>query len=533
MECDICSNYISSDPGLHCPACARVTLYPHRINYATTLLEKNSLARKVEDTVKVRQAEAGQQHEKSELEKAAKKLEYVTQIAEADEIRRRIDRIMQQNDILRERIAVYKRQISQQKSSMQARRTELVGKQTEFEKNKDVTLDSARKSIKTLNSRHNKQHKETVADRTYLCKEAARLAGLRRVPGTSPSSSDRDLYDYVIAKLTLPDLRDLNHANPHQLSAGLNSCVLLLHTVCLYLGVRLPAEVVAPHKDWPLPTIFSISSSYLSTDHERQAPFPYLMPTSPSASKILDKHTKGQPRPRPLFLDRKLVQLARDDASLYSLTVEGIALFAWDVAWLCRTQGVPVATDNWEEICSIGKNLWTLLVHAPDRTQAPPPVSQASPRTDAAVRRSSTTTKEAGSLAGHARTSAPPKFGSLSHGTSHSFLRSALGTPAYPATSFSSSSSSSTTTFSATDDAVSNWKFASPMRFIDKLKAALLNDMSGLEWEMLDGEGGGFEEDMQAGMGALQARQQGPGTSGWTKLKSRAMSPLASSAQAS
>ena len=56
--------------------------------------------------------------------------------------------------------------------------------------------------------------------------------------------------------------------------------------------------------------------------------------------------------------------LARDDAIAYGAFVDGIALLAWDIAWLCKSQGMDISGGKgggWEEICAMGKNLWMLL----------------------------------------------------------------------------------------------------------------------------------------------------------------------------
>lgn len=97
------------------------------------------------------------------------------------------------------------------------------------------------------------------------------------------------------------------------------------------------------------------------------------------------------------------------------------------------------------------------------------------------------------------------------------------------------------------------WKLASPVRIIEKVKAALASERMGAEWEMLedgeweedgnasagkDGREGGGDDgkvgDTAAGGKAVSGAREGldggekgkdgkgTGTSGWTKLKSRA-----------
>ena len=195
---------------------------------------------------------------------------------------------------------------------------------------------------------------------------------------------------------------------------------------------------------------------------------------------------RAEPRPRPLFLHQSLVKLAKDDALGYAFFLEGVTLLAWDIAWLCWTQGVTEEISSWEDICAVGRNLYKLLILGPrDKSET---------------------------------------FGRRSHGTSHSLIGEAAGM-----------------------DHLRGWKFQSHLKIVDKLKAALLNDMTNAEWELLDQED--LEMDRQEGVEdeavlirpkrlpgeatgqsrdrTLQSARQGAEVSGahegngWTKLKNR------------
>ena len=521
MECDICSSYTTGVPGLHCPACARAAIYDLRIQYANTLVSRGTLAREVETFVKRSKDDAVTNLEAND---AAAALRHSAQLEEAEEARRRIERIMQQNEILRERISGYKDQVAQRKADIARRRAELQAHREEAEQTSDTPMTAIQSSIKTLTSRHDRQHRHLVQARASLCAQAARLSHLRKTRILDSDNLEQDVY--TIAGLPLPDLRTLNHVNPRELSAAIASASDLVSTICLYLGLRLPAELTAPHEAWPHPTICSISSSYLHTTHDRKPTFPNYASPSPSPGI-------SRSRPRPLFLDKKLVQLARDDPALYSLFIEGIALFAWDVAWLCRVQGMAVAEDKWEDICDIGRNLWMLLMETPGQSKSVEAPGSAPLKGDAVQRYGTGVRAKPAASPGAAPTSttAAPSFGVFSHGTSHSFLRSAISTTASASTSNSTSNSTTTSTSTNTSSkpTPTPWKFASPTHLIDKLKAALNADMSGLEWEMLDGEAGGIEEDMQAALGvggvhagiASGGSGAGSGRSGWMKVRER------------
>jgi len=296
-----------------------------------------------------------------------------------------------------------------------------------------------------------------------------------------------------------------------------------------YLSLRLPAEITLPHRDYPGATIFSPRSSYTST----QVPFPGSTPlhssnVSPSASRNGDLH--ALPRPRPLYLEKKLPVLSKEDPISYSLFVEGVTLLAWDIAWLCWTQGLHVSSNSWEDICALGKNLWQLLVEVPQLRS----ISKVTTRND--------TGSDSTPFQGPTSRSEPQKesyprvsLGEYSHGSARSYLGGAKGT-----------------------ELMQGWKFQSPVKVIDKVKSMLLGELAGAEWEILDerefeGAGRGAEDeeailiedtrtaagppsdeptDMEAGAipasGGHATRDDGTaggatakGTSGWTKLKSR------------
>jgi hypothetical protein len=127
-----------------------------------------------------------------------------------------------------------------------------------------------------------------------------------------------------------------------------------------YLGLRLPSEITLPHKDYPHPTIISPEESW----EGKKTPFPGLTPShssnnSPEASRTLD----GTPMPKAmvLFLDRSLPHLQEEDKVAYATFIEAVAHLGYNVAWLCRSQGMKDEVVNWEDVCDVGRNLHRLL----------------------------------------------------------------------------------------------------------------------------------------------------------------------------
>ena len=308
--------------------------------------------------------------------------------------------------------------------------------------------------------------------------------------------------------------------------------VHLVHLVSHYLSLRLPAEIILPRRGFPVPAIFSPGSSYVSRDTNPNTTIPTnASSNSPHASQASD--SRHMPRPRPLFLNKKLVALAKDDPYAYSSFVEGITLLAWDVAWLCKTQGFDVGSGSWNEVCNIGKNLYQLL--ATDRGyHSPIAMPNADLEIQGAVPKSNVA-KPANApdqMLFNAKNSLFPSFGQFSHDAVHTNLVAANGT-----------------------DYMRSWRLQNPIKIIDHVKQMLLSDRTGAGWEILEGkeweaasdttrdrtaaatseEASTVMVDERDRLGAEpQAdgshripiaeepiQEKGRGTSGWTKLKSR------------
>ena len=218
--------------------------------------------------------------------------------------------------------------------------------------------------------------------------------------------------------------------------------------------MRLPAEITLPHKNYPVPTIYTPSASYRLRDPNDR--FDYQSSSSPTASRTVDPRTHT-PRPRPLYIGKSLPRLAKEDPATYALFLEGATLLAWNVAWLCRTQGINISSDSWEGVCDIGKNLWQLLV-------APP--AHPSTLMRAFAGRDTQTQMKAGKDSPRTtiqRTTSFAMLGHYSHGTAHSFLGASEGV-----------------------DFMRMWKLPTPTKIVDKLKSNLLGEMASAEWELLE-----------------------------------------------
>lgn len=207
----------------------------------------------------------------------------------------------------------------------------------------------------------------------------------------------------------------------------------------------------------------------------------------------------------------------------YATFVEGVTLLAWDIAWMCKTQGLDIGNSSWEDVCAMGKNLWQLLL-------GPPPLLRRQPSAkDLPV-------PATARIKNLAPSASQTSLGHFSHNTAHSFLSASEGV-----------------------DYMNGWRLQSHIKVIERVKAVLLSERDGAEWQILEeneweerdiatkpsrrDEGTkktgeetvlieGIPKDyLETGLGnrpgieGLPRSEDDPermkGTSGWTKLKSR------------
>lgn len=180
----------------------------------------------------------------------------------------------------------------------------------------------------------------------------------------------------------------------------------------------------------------------------------------------------------------------------------------------------------------MGRNLWQLF--ATGSVVPRPPASRDNSRQGFAATPSVTSQGDGATSADVTKQAlSPATLGHYSHGTTHSFLAAAEGM-----------------------EYMRGWRLQSPVKVIEKVKALLLSERTGAEWEILEGneweeeipqpgeaaakkanieeeavlvkgrkKTGGFDEGRSimsavTGVGE-EADEKGKGTSGWTKVKSR------------
>ncbi|KAL4784287.1 UV radiation resistance protein and autophagy-related subunit 14-domain-containing protein [Aspergillus varians] len=405
MSCDICTR--AQTLSFLCPTCARNRLYQLHVDNASVLLEREYLGQQIETSIIP-------------------------------------DRSQEKHLIESEK---YNGEVKNGSPRLWALQ-------------KKGVLNGIRNSIKRTDHLWHSSHIKTAEARIFLCREAASLYGLRQ----KVRKRDNGLKEtYTIGGISILDLREMNGnintqtgAAPDHISTSFSYIAHILVLVSNYLSLRLPAEITLPHKNYPTPTIYTPSASYLPREPHSVPTPDHLSSSSPTTSRTTDTHNP-RPRPRPVCVDKALPKLAKEDPGTYALFIEGVTLLAWDVSWLCRSQGLNLGSDSWEDVCDIGKNLWQLLVAPPGQSstlvralagrdiQAKTKAPKDSPRTTIQ------------------RTKSFPMLGHYSHGTAHSFLGASEGT-----------------------EFIRNWRLPIPTKVVDRLKSTLLGEMASAEWELLE-----------------------------------------------
>ncbi|KAK0753918.1 UV radiation resistance protein and autophagy-related subunit 14-domain-containing protein [Schizothecium vesticola] len=485
MNCNLCrrSHHPVRVPFL-CAVDARNNLYERRVKFAKALIESEEAERQIEKTTS---GQPGASNERSRVELMR---------SQEEEAVDRTSQIIAQAERLQLDVEAARREIEASKDLIARRRADLDSASSGAEARQARQMDDVKKSIQRIKYKWNRNAEGLAATRAFLCEEAARLSGLRQV---KKGSTKR----YEIGGVEIVELHAMNNISPEQVSTSLGHMAHILVLACHYLAIRLPAEITLPHRDYPRPTIFSLASSYRHGDIS----FPGSLPSAAGAGP-----TGHVPRPRPLFIDKPLSTLAKEDASAYSLFLEGVALLAYDIAWACCAQGVSFGDkESYDDISNMGQNLWRLLIGDQVHRRAVEPTFPLSSSPLGGSPREEETADVA---------KLKTLMGRWSHGTTYLNLGSGEGV-----------------------EFIRTFKILSPIKLVDRLKKRLSTDAPMLEWETIEGhEADGIHDGMESEVlvrgprafgsesamttgtsagGTDGTPTRGTGSSGWTKVKSR------------
>ncbi|KAI0594767.1 UV radiation resistance protein and autophagy-related subunit 14-domain-containing protein, partial [Biscogniauxia sp. FL1348] len=467
MNCDICQR--AQHPKrlpFFCVVDARNQLYEGRIANARILMEMEELESRVNKVILDSDASPGA----SATNRSSRT--YIENCAsEERKARERTENIMASVDKLSGEVAAARKMIEEKKASMARKRADLATASQGLAARRNRHIEETKKAIKMTRYTWDREYESMAQYRHALCMEVSKLYRLQRVRRGNPVR-----FEYKIGGIEIVDLQNMSNAQPEHISASLAHITHLLWLASHYLAIRLPAEITLPHNDYPRPTVFSLSSSY----HHGDVAFPGSSPLPPDPR---DRQFTHVPHPRPLFLDKPLLALSRDDPPAYNAFLEAVCLLAYDIVWLCRTQGVPVGDNtgaNFDDFACLGRNLYNLLINS-SLQRSPQQIAESSPahannanigHNDISPTTPTATTANA-NPPGLLLSKNTPRIGWYSHGTAHTFLGAAPGT-----------------------DLTRSFRLPNPVKLADKLKARLLQAQESAsaasssipEWEVLDDE---------------------------------------------
>ncbi|KAJ4271446.1 autophagy protein 14 [Fusarium torreyae] len=466
MDCEICHrNHDAKRLPFLCTVDARNAIFDGRIRNVQLLVENEDLQKEINELLEETSIPTKDHKDSLQAQQRIAEDRTTQILAAADKLR---------NDIkaARDEIQSRKAALSRRKSDIAAVSDGLLERRVRQQKEME-------KAINMVKYRWSRGADDMARTRSFLCMEAARLYGLNRVKGSAGK------YEYYLGGIPVVDLTAMNSSTPEMISTSLSHVCHILMLVSHYLSIRLPAAVTLPHRDYPRPTIFNLSASYRTGDP--------VFPSSQSGAATLnlgDTDSQRVSRPRPLFIDKPLSQLAKEDPATFSYFIEGVTLLAYNIAWACSTQGVPIGDKTYfEDICNMGRNLHNLLTNqqANGGNLFPVPSATKDPDTPKNDVDGSTS-----------------RMGQYSHGTTFYYLGGAEGTE-----------------FSKT------FKLPGPMKLADKLRKKLLSETPAPDWEVLDDDAWKVEEEpgdgKQVNKDMLAEDKSSPrrGTSGWMKVKNR------------
>ncbi|KAI1392823.1 UV radiation resistance protein and autophagy-related subunit 14-domain-containing protein [Hypoxylon trugodes] len=466
MNCDICQRvHHPKRLPFFCAVDARNELYEGRIANARILMEAEELESRV--TKLLSDSEVNTDNNPTPNRSSR---EYIENCAsEEQKAKERTAQIIASADRLRDEVAAARKAIEERKANIAQKKADIAAASQGATARRAREVEEAKKAIKMTKYSWDREYDAMTQYRAALCMEVAKLYRLQRVRRGKPVG-----FEYKIGGIDIVDLHNLNSAQPELISASLAHITHLLWLTSHYLSIRLPAEITLPHNDYPRPTIFSLQSSY----HHGDVAFPgtSLLPPDPR-----DRQFAHVPHPRPLFLDKPLSTLSKEDPTAYTAFLEAVCLLSYDIVWLCRTQGVPVGDNNLEDFSCLGRNLYSLLINSslfrtPQQIAADVPPS---PQANTSSPSPNTNTSDNG-------WKAAPRMGLYSHGTSHTFLGSAPG-----------------------QDLTRSFKMPNITKIVDKLKAKLARDAPAPEWELLEDDA--WTPDDALDDGVIVGGKQGAG----------------------
>lgn len=192
MECDICDrNHDSQRLPFLCAVDARNQVYESRLKSVRLLLENEALQNEINQLLA--DATSSSQDRRNSLQAQQR-------IAED-----RTTQILAAADKLRNEIKAAREEIKARKAAISRRRVDIAAASGGLVEKRVRQQKDVEKSIHMLKYRWTKTADDTASTRAFLCMEAARLYGLKRLKRGTPAH-----YEYFLGGHPVIDLASMN-----------------------------------------------------------------------------------------------------------------------------------------------------------------------------------------------------------------------------------------------------------------------------------------------------------------------------------
>lgn len=175
MNCEIChrAHHTQKLPFL-CAVDGRNRLYEGRIAHATALIENEGLEQQINSVLATSTPSSGD-------DAASKTVRLERVRSEEVQAADRTSQIIAQADRLRAEVVAAKRDIAERKKNVSTRKADLAQTSNGINARRTRALDDTERSIQMTRYKWNRVFDDMSVTRGYLCMEAARLYGLRRI----------------------------------------------------------------------------------------------------------------------------------------------------------------------------------------------------------------------------------------------------------------------------------------------------------------------------------------------------------------
>jgi hypothetical protein len=202
MQCDICFRTGGQRLPFLCPTDARNQLYVYRVQNAQMLLEKDALDQEISALVSNPSGGAVQEEDHDRIGRTTAEVTEI--LAERQQAVERTERIIAHAEELRIKVEQARQELTQRKVKLSGKKSELASASSGLAARRARRTEDAEKSIRMTKYKWNQAHTVTASSRAFLCGEAAKLYGLRRVRRSSGTE------EYKIGGISIVDLRTLN-----------------------------------------------------------------------------------------------------------------------------------------------------------------------------------------------------------------------------------------------------------------------------------------------------------------------------------